>query len=59
MPLAMQASMTVLTLLISFVGLFPKDRGRMGIRITVHFQSWAKWLVALVLKNCVPFWFQQ
>ena len=24
------------------------------MRMTVHFQSWAKWLMALVLKNCVP-----
>jgi hypothetical protein len=27
--------------------------------MTVHFQSWAKWLMALVLKYCFPWLFQQ
>src|SRR5271165_5144866 len=31
----------------------------MAMRITVHFQSWAKWLMALVLKYCHPCWAQQ
>lgn len=31
----------------------------MATRITVHFQSRTRWLMALVLKNCVPCWAQQ
>jgi len=50
----MHASITVLTLSITLVGSFLYSLGRMAIRITVHFQSWARWLMAVVLKYCVP-----